>query len=86
MRKRIEWQWEVLDTNTARAKVMGGWLVLHLQQTFGSNETSKKADIKIINSESMVFIPDREHEWTVIPPIDTTVATAKNQLAKDFSS
>ena len=52
MRKRFEWQWEELDSHTRRAKVIGGWVV---------NSYLGKA-------ESMVFVPDRDHEWHILPP------------------
>ena len=77
MRKRIEWQWEVLDSTTARAKVIGGWIINH----FNSFSDGKKTEI----SEAMVFVPDRDHEWTIIAPIATT-ATVKKEMAKDFES
>lgn len=73
MRKRIEWQWEILDEKTARAKVIGGWIVLHVQQVFLQGEIGKKADVKIVNSESMVFIADRDHEWNILLPIKEEV-------------
>jgi len=56
-------EWELLKMNnspyagTYRAKVPGGWIVLHWSQTrFGENGGT---------SESMVFIPDPNHEWKV---------------------
>ncbi len=52
MRKRFEWQWEKLDKNTKRAKVIRGWLV----HTSGGK------------SETMVFVPDLDHEWHILPP------------------
>lgn len=58
MRKRIEHTWETMDAHTHRLKVIGGWIVLH--------ETSSTANKAL--SESMCFVPDRDHEWTVLPP------------------
>lgn len=56
MRKKIEWVWEVLDETTSRAKVIGGWLIRSR-----SSQT-----------ESMIFLPDRDHEYTIIAPIAST--------------
>lgn len=70
MRKKIEWQFELLhkrhegnlQESASRAKVIGGWIVIHTWV------------IKGIPSESMVFIPDRDHEWTILQPIKAEVA------------
>jgi hypothetical protein len=67
MLKKIAWEWEILDnindgtgssTTTARAKVIGGWIINHSFQ--------KKATM----SESMTFVPDRDHEWTIVKPFN----------------
>jgi len=69
MRKRIDWNWEVLDEQTKRVKVIGGWLIVH------TNEKLK--------CESMVHLPDRDHEYEIMPPIvDTQIERA--DIAKDF--
>lgn len=60
MRKKIEWSWEKLDENTYRAKVIGGWMVMHV-----TVDRKKMASF----SESLAFIPDRDHEWTIVLPI-----------------
>jgi hypothetical protein len=84
MRTRIEWNWEVLDEKTVRAKVIGGWILLHIQQTFATGEVGKKTDVKIVNSESMVFVPDTEHRWNILPrQVETTVHKVKSA---DFAS
>lgn len=48
--------WERLDGNTERAEVIGGWLV-------------RSRDVDACNSyytvESMVFVPDEQHLWSV---------------------
>jgi hypothetical protein len=64
MRKKIEWEWEKLDDSTWRVKVIGGWLVLHVNQIIVTD--AKKREIE--QRESMVFISDRDHEWTVVAP------------------
>lgn len=50
-------EWELIDNcpheYTSRAKVPGGWIVVH-----GCNEDNAL-------SESMVVIPDPDHIWTV---------------------
>ena len=55
MRKKFKWQWENLDANTWRAKVVGGWLFLR--------EVSTGKDI----TSSMVFVSDRDHEMMICP-------------------
>jgi hypothetical protein len=67
MRKKIEWKFELIEDSPAssvkRAKVIGGWILVH--QTFININTHSKAKM----SESTVFIPDRDHEWTISTPI-----------------
>lgn len=83
MTKKIEWKWEKIDDNTARVKVFGGWLVLHTQTTFITGEFSKKTNVNINNSESMIFIPDRDYEWMPTQPIVDPEINKAN-LAKDY--
>ena len=60
MRKKLEFEWEQVfcnqNSDTIRAKVIGGWLV---QTTI--------SDAKRVSTSS-VFVPDRDHEWYVLPP------------------
>lgn len=58
MAKKIRWEWEKLDEVTQRVKVIGGWIVIRL---FASETTKNKIDFR----ESMVFIPDSDHQWTI---------------------
>jgi len=64
MRKKIEWQWELIETSpnsntqTYRAKVIGGWVLWTVLQ---------EVKLKLL-STSQVFIPDRDHEWYIVPP------------------
>lgn len=64
MRKQLEWKWEQLDNYnngasiSSRSKVIGGWIVHHAF-------TTRKG----VMSESMVFIPDRDHEWHILAPV-----------------
>lgn len=69
MRTRLKWEWEKLGfhsddgicgVETNRAKVIGGWLV----RTVAWNQPDKA------QSESMVFIPDKEHQWVIIQDED----------------
>lgn len=62
MRKRIEWKWENLDVGTRRAKVIGGWIV----NTHRRNDTNKNSTF----DQSLVFVPDRDHEWHIAEPIE----------------
>ena len=68
MAKKIVWDWEQIDKNTKRVKVLGGWLVHH--------SASK-------GSECMWFAPDQDWQWQPIEPyVDPKVVQAN--LAKDF--
>lgn len=74
MIKKIAWNWEYLEegiiTGTRRAKVIGGWVV----------HTFAHADKKRI-AEAMVFIPDRDHEWTIVKPFNPA-EEAKKYIAQ----
>jgi hypothetical protein len=52
----MKFQWEKLNSTTERAKVIGGWVL-------------RSRDVDDCNTqytvESMVFIPDPEHKWSV---------------------
>lgn len=74
MIKKMEWKWEVLDEFTKRAKVIGGWLVVH------GSHTNKGAI-----SDAMSFVPDSDHQWTIIVP-KVDVQQEANILAADFKS
>ena len=71
MRKKIEWQWEILDKWNSRVKVMGGWLV----------HTIREHRNRI--STSMVFVPDSEHGWMITFPQPEVKETIKEE-ALDF--
>ena len=72
MRKKMQWQWEILDEFTKRAQVIGGWLV-----EYGSH--SNKGAV----SNSLAFVPDRDHEWHIMLPIQPEAPKATVQAA-DF--
>lgn len=56
---RFEWEWvnDNLFSQTNRAKVIGGWIVHHVEW----NDTDE-ARFKSLTG-SMVFIPDPGHAW-----------------------
>ncbi len=65
MRKKMEFKWELINESnegkyqTLRAKVIGGWLVQTVFQ-----------DMKIkVLTTSLTFMPDRDHEWTIVSPL-----------------
>ena len=67
MRMKLQWKWERLDNNTIRAKVIGGWILCHYSTRMIKQNLEE-------TSESMSFIPDRDHEWIILPtekPIET---------------
>ena len=57
MRKKMEWQWEKLDDNTFRAKVIGGWLIKCIEG----------------KALAVTFLPDKDHEYMVIDPLKPEV-------------
>ena len=69
MRKKIEWMWETVDEETSRAKVIGGWIVLHVKTT----KAVSKSGSNVQQSESMIFVADRDHEWHLIEPISNVI-------------
>lgn len=48
---------------TYRAKVFGGWLVRNFDLTIHPYRDALNIDQS--TSESMVFVPDAQHSWTV---------------------
>lgn len=60
----MKFKWEVLHiisqekcgSSTHRVRVFGGWLVSNKSIIEDKNQTI---------SESMVFVPDPNHEWTI---------------------
>ena len=77
MRKKIEWQWEQLDEGTRRVKVIGGWLVnTHRRLDNGKSATFDQA---------LAFVSDRDHEWTIVPPIQAVEAAKPTVKADDFA-
>jgi len=79
MRNRLPWEWEMLDNHnsasvTSRAKVYGGWIVHH---SFVSPKGSM--------TESMVFVPDREHAWTIVKP-KADPSIERSALANEFKT
>jgi len=59
----MEFEWETLQSkdsnhdgcNTIIGKVPGGWVLRHMYWN----------DVHETQSESMVFIPDRDHKWII---------------------
>lgn len=75
MQKKMVWEWEVLDKNSKRIKVIGGWIVYH--------ESLNKNGQTI--SESFAFVPDTDHLWTIIQPKKEEAQVDKSSLARDFA-
>ena len=71
MRKKIDWQWEPLDYRTDRAKVIGGWIIKHWNEANGAKEWAL--------SESMVFISDPDHNWTIPKPVQAPEIMPKDK-------
>lgn len=81
MRKKMQFNWEILDECTQRAAVIGGWLILRL----GATDVEKGKLGKIVFRESMTFVPDRDHEWTIVPAMVETPPVEKANKAADFA-
>lgn len=79
MRKKMEWNWEMLDEQTARAKVIGGWVLNH---NF-SKDLKGKCEAQC---ESMIFIADRDHEWTIVQPVVESKSAASKVSSSDFEA
>lgn len=60
---KIKYEWEMMDEShknfTDRAKVFGGWIVRSFTYEIAGGEDAKGT------SESMVFVPDPNHEWEI---------------------
>lgn len=75
MVKKIEWKPEMLDENTYRVKVIGGWMLVT------NLHSSKGGGVGICS----LFISDQHYEWQILEPIiDHKIA--KENLAKNFES
>lgn len=63
----MKFEWDTIDEgyhedlgSTLRAKVFGGWVIRN------TSEKPIEEDSNVYNiSESMVFIPDPNHEWVI---------------------
>jgi len=81
MLKHMPWEWELLESSmsdnssTWRAKVIGGWIV--------KEEVYNHDDLETPINSSMVFLPDRDHEW-VIKEQTVPQEVEQSNLAKDF--
>lgn len=53
LKKDAPFTWETVENDTSRGEVAGGWLVRVRWATFRSD------------AESMVFVPDPDHEWRI---------------------
>lgn len=61
---KLNFEWEELDKNTKRAKVIGGWILHHDKHALAA----KGKESHILCSESMVFIPDPGFQWRIEKP------------------
>jgi hypothetical protein len=57
MRMKFEFEWERLDSDTFRARVIGGWILRY--------------------EESIVFIQDRDHQWSVLKKVENNPELVK---------
>jgi hypothetical protein len=62
---KIPFYWEVMDAQTLRAKVLGGWLV----RFHGSS-----GDV------ALTVVPDPDHKWEVVVPPEV-VQASRDRLA-----
>ena len=62
----VKLNWEDVEDNFAsvqRAKVFGGWIVKSIQDVLVSLHEEQPATHGYEWRESMVFVPDTNHEW-----------------------
>lgn len=64
----MKFEWELIfenkcGENSFRAKVFGGWIVK--DQFFSEPADIDVSDCCVSTSESMIFIPDANHEWVI---------------------
>lgn len=76
MIKKMEWKWEQLDESTWRARVIGGWCLKVRMFIEGKRG--------VIMSESMTYIPDRDHLWTIVPALKETEEQKQTVKSADF--
>jgi hypothetical protein len=60
----IPFEWEKLDGSNQRAKVYGGWIVIHFEDVF-VNIPGQGMVCGWEWKSAMVFIPDSKHEWKI---------------------
>lgn len=68
----MKFKWETISADigenclyeTARAKVIGGWVIKNLS-LFGMEEGGTEEELWRRSSESLVFISDPNHEWVI---------------------
>lgn len=83
MIKKLQWGWERLDENTMRAKVIGGWIIRCIGGLLKAEVVTVKEARNIPMSESMIFVSDPEHQWTIVQPkVDPLIE--RSTIAKDF--
>lgn len=63
---KLEFSWEVIDAQTLRAKVPGGWLMRYHSHT---------------GAVALTMVPDPKHQWEISIPAKV-IAAAKEQLKK----
>lgn len=54
----MKFEWEELNKVMKRAKVHGGWILRSFNYTTDNKDVYSQ-------SQSMVFIPDPNHEWEI---------------------
>lgn len=78
MKIKMQWKWEPLDECTQRVEVFGGWIILRL----GATDIEKNKRIQF--RETMVFVPDRDHCWTVLQPEKESEKIQKSKVSEGY--
>ena len=60
----MDLKWEGIDSTHERAKVFGGWIVKSYQNVLVSMHEDQPPTEGYEWRESMVFIPDENHQWS----------------------
>ena len=67
----LQFNWELIYkskdeiTETWRSKTIGGWLVKNFNCLYTDDVSDTNSTRRYTMSESMVFVSDLTHEWTI---------------------
>lgn len=62
---KLKFEFETIDDNHQRAKVIGGWLVKATEDCFVSLHEDSRPETGYQWTASIAFVPDPKHEWEI---------------------